>query len=1693
MKFNSVFDVLRHSSFTKLLVILLISLSVAHCQDDTKTWCWTKSMANEPSFVLNPANGGLNWGFCQRDKKPAMVKYVAIVNTSQIEKSETSSVLKVQIFGDKGRTEEKNLSSSGFERGSERRVEIEAEDVGKLEKIAIRVVGSQGYRCRSIMLQKGNLSRTFECLKRIEPCPPGKDPKECILEMEADGDTPYEITVKTNEDDDAGTKSPLFIALKGDKGESRLKILSEMGLSKGSSETIITNIKDVGLITGLRLYLGGHGKWKPATVEVKNLVTGQVKNFDLNNPTLISPGQDTYSMDQSDRPVSQEGEGGENNSSSGGEPTSEDKDAINMHNPWGGLIDQAERKTIIDLTCEQKLINPSSDKILFGPDYPTRNINYLRVLARCPIDCHKVPGIVSGVGIHPDETPICLAALVDRAISLYGGIISISIFPGQDSYGVPSNFPRKVDQITVKSLETKSVMKSYVVSRVDNVDLVEKDIRILNHKGELASEGRLEMRVQGKWGSVCTIGNTPSSAKIICKNLGYRDGEWKSPVSEEGRDFCRNYKGFDYCAADAGKIHFYKMECTPKDNHINTCNKELADMKTCTHGFDSIINCFNEVYETELPVPVGVVRLAATTVEKESLIGRLEMFNHQKFSPICELGFSDEGATVACKQMGFSKGTYINDARAKNFKLPEDSNEKFAAGDVVCTGNEKSLKGCKSKMNDITCKHDQDVVIACEGEKGDTSGKSQYMPKPITPSPELGKLGLPKNKIDCTFKGTNPIFRGDPGSVFLVKCPANCGKEPGTITGTGIYTSDSSICLAAYHSGVIESEKGGLFAVIKTFSQTQWSNTSRYGLMSSPLNVPWTSAFSISQVNSGWVGMSKVFNESPKVNNREGMRTSFMQSSISVNSIPKPTFKFLEPTPNYTFNPKTAIQIDTHTLSRLSTYTLVAKFKMEKFDAHKMLIFSYSGCSGFNVMIDKADTLILGDMCNPTARINTKIIVPLNENITLFVTYEKANIQIYLQSEKMGIVKREIKSQLEINPAKEIGIGRLGQTPKGIFNGSINYIVIYDTVLPEEAIPIIEENLKNENSQGQKLSKTEDGRDCLSPCIDSTPGEGTPPPDAQLDGDNDANHVPLPGDKNKPQPKPGDIGTYDKSESNNQETIRIECETNATDKRFTGEAGKYFRVHCPVCTTSTAVVFGTGIYHPLSSICKAAMHMGHLKIGAQGDFILELSGKKESFNGSVGADKSLSGSFGSADSSFIVKVATPHTKISCERTAGEDKFAGAAVGTKFVVVCPSNCSKAKVSCYGSEIYADNSSICYAGIHYGILSDKGGEIEFIIEGEQSSFKSTKGFGVISKPKESYIRSFRFLGQKSTLSVKFHEDYKGKIIEKWSQHVEIAATDKEKDSWEYVKENRQSKGQFETFQAIHHTGVARVDMEYGFASWVILKNAEFANGVVKFNIKALDMEPFGVVFRYVDPENYYAIQFNIKDHRTNIRLIAKVNSSLRVLESKYLIMLQPDAWFRCTLILNYEEMKFLMQQETAREHKLVFTKPIKELQRGSFGIASNGNNNVYFSGVSVEDYKPGQIGKTLGNISKIRTFEEMIKKTHSRDIKSFCGEVYLKPSRDFDRCKQPHSFCQTKCDSLVPYVQEGIINFRCFRDCVKAVNNNNLGKLEITQPNITSGKWEPVEGEKIDLLVKGTTFYRPGKVTNTKMILFILINF
>ena len=72
---------------------------------------------------------------------------------------------------------------------------------------------------------------------------------------------------------------------------------------------------------------------------------------------------------------------------------------------------------------------------------------------------------------------------------------------------------------------------------------------------------------------------------------------------------------------------------------------------------------------------------------------------------------------------------------------------------------------------------------------------------------------VPIINLECQSKADTPIFRGDQGSIFLINCPAKCLNLQGIVYGTNIYSTQSSICRAAIHAGILNDE-GGLALLI---------------------------------------------------------------------------------------------------------------------------------------------------------------------------------------------------------------------------------------------------------------------------------------------------------------------------------------------------------------------------------------------------------------------------------------------------------------------------------------------------------------------------------------------------------------------------------------------------------------------------------------------------------------------------------------------------------------------------------------------------------------------------------------------------------------------------------------------------------------------------------------------------------------
>ena len=84
-------------------------------------------------------------------------------------------------------------------------------------------------------------------------------------------------------------------------------------------------------------------------------------------------------------------------------------------------------------------------------------------------------------------------------------------------------------------------------------------------------------------------------------------------------------------------------------------------------------------------------------------------------------------------------------------------------------------------------------------------------------------------------------------------------------------------------------------------------------------------------------------------------------------------------------------------------------------------------------------------------------------------------------------------------------------------------------------------------------------------------------------------------------------------------------------------------------------------------------------------------------------------------------------------------------GESFCYSCPPNPSGSFGTIWGTDVYTDDSKICVAAVHAGIISNMGGEVCIEIMGGQSNYSSSTRNGVSSSSYGSWGGSFRFNNQ------------------------------------------------------------------------------------------------------------------------------------------------------------------------------------------------------------------------------------------------------------------------------------------------------------------------------------------------------------
>ncbi|XP_030834736.1 scavenger receptor cysteine-rich type 1 protein M130 [Strongylocentrotus purpuratus] len=193
----------------------------------------------------------------------------------------------------------------------------------------------------------------------------------------------------------------------------------------------------------------------------------------------------------------------------------------------------------------------------------------------------------------------------------------------------------------------------------------ELDIRLFGGSGNY--EGRVEVRVNGRWGTVCNETWDMDDATVVCRELGNRTAIKYDVMYGEGE----------------GPILYTNSMCTGEEERLQDCPNEEPTVDVCKHTHDAGVQCsFKDVD----------LRLVGGSTPNE---GRVEVYKKGvagmgEWGRMCAGSEWDRReANVVCRTVG-----YPNGAEASSGSVGSGNGRVFIT-DVECTGTENTFLGCK--------------------------------------------------------------------------------------------------------------------------------------------------------------------------------------------------------------------------------------------------------------------------------------------------------------------------------------------------------------------------------------------------------------------------------------------------------------------------------------------------------------------------------------------------------------------------------------------------------------------------------------------------------------------------------------------------------------------------------------------------------------------------------------------------------------------------------------------------------------------------------------------------------------------------------------------------------------------------------------------------------------------------------------
>ncbi|XP_041473168.1 deleted in malignant brain tumors 1 protein-like isoform X2 [Lytechinus variegatus] len=212
--------------------------------------------------------------------------------------------------------------------------------------------------------------------------------------------------------------------------------------------------------------------------------------------------------------------------------------------------------------------------------------------------------------------------------------------------------------------------------------LPENNITLRLSDGQNAYEGRIEIELDGVWGTVCDNNWDKNDARVVCKQLGLGPGIEAAGGAAFGKG--------------TGPIYVDNLACRGHETSIAFCPNNGVEVHNCTHENDAGVVCS------------APIRLVDGSGPYE---GRVEILRNVIWGTVCDDGWDITDANVVCRELGF--GSAKRAVPASYFG--SRSYGSIHMDNVACTGSEQSLIDCPHETTH-DCSHLEDAGVICTGK-----------------------------------------------------------------------------------------------------------------------------------------------------------------------------------------------------------------------------------------------------------------------------------------------------------------------------------------------------------------------------------------------------------------------------------------------------------------------------------------------------------------------------------------------------------------------------------------------------------------------------------------------------------------------------------------------------------------------------------------------------------------------------------------------------------------------------------------------------------------------------------------------------------------------------------------------------------------------------------------------------------------